>query len=225
MYNDTCCGVRTWWNVDGEVEYAYHTEYNYSGAALCTCCGTMMYSDGDGNEEYVTCGDCRGVTRCCSCGSHCYDGDAYYYDGNWYCESCYNEMFWHCPECNEDIVEEEDHGIEIYVRKINSANSYRDEFILVCEHCFEDMKPYLAKVPQTNIWKQPWNGESHMWVLSNDTLTNPARLCELNNKFDSFRLRGWRGEEGYVNFEVPEDDPNRFVNVLKRDDDDDSLPF
>ena len=34
MYNDTCCGVRTWWNVDGEVEYACHTEYNYSGAAL-----------------------------------------------------------------------------------------------------------------------------------------------------------------------------------------------
>ena len=74
--------------------------YNYSGPAQCMVCGK---TDVDfPTEKSLSCLECSDAKYCCSCNEYYDETDLIPYDGKYYCENCFNELFEYCGFCNED---------------------------------------------------------------------------------------------------------------------------
>ena len=91
---------------------------------------TVMLVTSD-NENI--CDDCAdNYTACVDCGDIVEKDDAYYYNGDTICESCYNDYYFTCEECGE-IVHEDD---SIYIE---------DKDMWVCRECAEDTYYYCEE--------------------------------------------------------------------------------
>lgn len=84
--------------------------FNYSGPRVCMHCGVEEPDFYD--EGQLVCDRCNDCARCDDCGDRIRNGDGYELDGNYYCESCYEQHVF------TDPVTEESHDID------NSVNVY-----------------------------------------------------------------------------------------------------
>ena len=91
---------------DGTVE---HVRILYSGPAECMVCGNRVY-DGEVDSDRLECANCYEEYVCSECGEHLTEEDVYEYNGSYYCESCYNELFSECTNCG--CVEPKDDMLE-----------------------------------------------------------------------------------------------------------------
>jgi len=81
-----------------------------------------------GNETDIT--DASSLMTCASCGAPI-DYDDYMYDGECYCEGCFNEMFFICESCGETFPDHEAN----YVNGTYYCNSCYEEFFTECANC------------------------------------------------------------------------------------------
>jgi len=67
---------------------------------LCPMCGERHLD----TRNSLLCNRCRNAFKVCpDCGERVYEneGTMHRHDGNWYCESCFNNNFARCPECGD----------------------------------------------------------------------------------------------------------------------------
>ena len=81
----------------------------YSGPAECMVCGNRIY-DGEVDSDRLECASCYEEFVCAECGEHLSEDDLYEYNGSYYCESCYRDLFAECTNCG--CVEPKDDMIE-----------------------------------------------------------------------------------------------------------------
>lgn len=135
--------------------------YNYSGPAQCMVCGK---TDVDfPTEKSLSCLECSDAKYCCSCNEYYDETDLIPYDGKYYCETCFNELFEYCGFCDEDspyedfkeifIIDENDELIE-------GTNAFR-----VCPYCFENK--FKDHVIEKNLNSIPYSNNV-LTILVND---------------------------------------------------------
>ncbi|MBO5476134.1 MAG: amidoligase family protein [Clostridia bacterium] len=94
---------------------------------VCSVCGNTIHNDNYTIiEEEVVCTDCsEHITYCEHCGKTIDDRDdeTHCYDGNYYCDDCYNELFNVCRSCGNTIPTDD-------------CNWYDDE--PYCRDCYEN---------------------------------------------------------------------------------------
>lgn len=56
---------------------------------------------------YFSSEDDEGYVICACCGERIWEEDAYYYEGEYYCDDCFNENFYRCEHCS-DIIPQDD---------------------------------------------------------------------------------------------------------------------
>jgi hypothetical protein len=78
-------------------------EIDISGNARCVCCGNIIY-DEDHETSSVACYECGGCDPriyCSCCDRRIYEDETCWYEGEPYCESCWNDEFGMCDLCGE----------------------------------------------------------------------------------------------------------------------------
>lgn len=122
---------------------------------ICPSCGNEH-----SEEEWCTCGDCRGdEVRCARCGEYVDREDAYYIDGEWYCGDC---TFW-CEYHQERERESDDHT---YVNGYGTVCDYGLDAMVnngdvhECEQCGEY---YHINDYRATDWIDPETGEVHFF--------------------------------------------------------------
>ena len=91
--------------LDAEAEASINEPYiridfNYSGIPSCMRCGNEIYYE-DGNEWELVCENCSNLIHCTCCGEALEEEYAYYVDGDYYCEYCYDNETFKCPISGE----------------------------------------------------------------------------------------------------------------------------
>lgn len=134
----------------------------------CAECGSMRNcNEEESGSGYLMCEECdnRG-TRCHDCGERC--STDYYYDEEYYCESCYDENFSHCDCCGTTVYREDICEIRtsrycaVYV-----CSDCRDEHYHYCDRCEE----YHESVEAVDV-----NGFTEYWCDS--CVSDDAYTCE-----------------------------------------------
>lgn len=148
MYNDVGTAPKhylyydNYWLQEREKEENKNWTYfvNYSGLSQCMCCGSQV-NDFNG-EQALACEECEHTLKCADCGGYIDEDQAYEFDGELYCEDCYNDHAGICDCCDEDTAVESlydicitAHGEEISrpAGKYYCNTDYR-----ICESCLED---------------------------------------------------------------------------------------
>ena len=123
MYNDVDCNrssmigcyafphTNNWTGTYKElgIRYVKRTSTNsylvsicYSGPSQCMICGRVIDKDENGmDSDRLECPDCHEEIYCADCGERLDPEDAYEYNGQYYCESCYHDHFEECVMCSE----------------------------------------------------------------------------------------------------------------------------
>lgn len=132
MYNDTAHhNTRMYLNLSTNINY----ELNYSGIFTCMCCGESF----DASENTVICEECYAPLRCSCCNEILDEDEACYFNGEYYCESCYSELPY-CEICN-DIVDEEDLiALRLIEKENNKTYKCYYFFANLCYDCFDKLK-------------------------------------------------------------------------------------
>jgi hypothetical protein len=105
---------------------------HYSGPSECMSCGeTEIEID---NEQFLLCQDCEPVPCCSCCGEYYSENDLIYYNGDKYCEDCFNEHFFCCEIC-EDYASVEDCK-ELYLAE--DRDVFFSNPCYICSDCATD---------------------------------------------------------------------------------------
>lgn len=100
MYNDAECN-------EGYYYLAVDTSdtpggyFEYDGEAHCVCCGDIMSNDDE--DSQVVCNSCQGLTYCDCCGDLTPIKMMSDFDGEYYCDFCYNERVKNCRGCEDQV--------------------------------------------------------------------------------------------------------------------------
>lgn len=117
MYNDVGCENHAG-AYGAHIAQAYaHRQLNFSGPAVCMCCGSEIpyYGDDDGANT-LCCESCRDSIRCCCCGQEMDPEEvSWANNGQAYCYDCYNENFSHCETCGDEVDNEDATFLEMGV--------------------------------------------------------------------------------------------------------------
>jgi hypothetical protein len=121
----------------------------------CAICGSMRNCDEEeSGSSYLMCEECdnRGI-RCYDCGGNC--STDYCYDGEYYCESCYNENFSHCDHC----------GITVFRDDICEVRTSRYGTAYVCSDCMNDHYHYCDRCGEyyRSVEEVDVNGSIEYW--------------------------------------------------------------
>lgn len=167
MYND--------FENNGEEPIIYSTEinfenfcnsyYSYSGEAYCTVCGQILRS-----EEETLCDKCGHSIFCCRCGEVINEDEAFYIEGEYYCQDCAEEHFNYCDRCSEYTSQE---VAPIYkLIKGDKCWMYQS----VCEDCLNYFKSNGQIIFDERVKKYFWIDNSYLWDRNN--YINPNTLSD-----------------------------------------------
>jgi len=95
---------------------------------FCLLCGNELCT-----TEDLICSSCNNSVTCAACGEAVDTDYAYYYEGNPYCEYCWNEQFVYCTVC-DIVVPEEDAR---YYNNCPYCECCFDSHFTVCSICGE----------------------------------------------------------------------------------------
>ena len=125
---------------------------NYSGSANCMHCGRLITYDGNSDDAgTLFCATCGGDIFCASCGCRMRHDDSETYwgpDDQPYCESCYNENFSTCENCDEVVHNDEIYYVSFNLRRpeilqkeeeLGLASTHWSSCVdrTVCSHCLQ----------------------------------------------------------------------------------------
>lgn len=106
-------------------------DFVYSGESECMCCGNIDEDFEDESSLMCECCCEDYSVYCAECGYRIHRDNAYYVDGSYYCEECYNELP-HCMICGE--AHHTDYLNEILVMTADEQHIY-SEPVKVCSCC------------------------------------------------------------------------------------------
>ena len=136
---------------DGETYNA-----NFSGEAVCTECGAVIFPD-DIDAHMTVCRSCNRDWQCSECGDwHGEYDSCYEVDGRSVCHYCYSEAE-ACEVCGEKTFNYEYTPILIQTENQEIANRFNHSFkIMVCPHCihykeYEELFGPLCQVPPQSL--------------------------------------------------------------------------
>lgn len=120
----------------------------FSGESECMVCGHQIeYYGGDGQTNALVCENCDDSIWCADCGERIPRHDAYYVDGMYVCEYCYENHFSECNICEE--IHHESDVRPLYLRYQGEITSYH---LMACHYCmgsekFENQMGKVARIP------------------------------------------------------------------------------
>lgn len=171
MYND--------FENNGEEPIIYSTEinfenfydscYSYSGEAYCTVCGQAIES-----EEETLCDECNNSIYCYCCGEAVNEDEAFYIEGNYYCQDCAEEEFNYCERCSEYTSQEVTPVYELVLDNDNILRCW--VFQSICEDCLNYFKSNEKIVFDERVNKYFWIDNSYRWDRNN--YINPNTLSD-----------------------------------------------
>ena len=149
-------------------------EYNLSGPAVCTNCGSVIYREDSQEPSWTICSDCAGVWRCTYCGDLC-SGEAYYTEDrdDPFCWYCYENRTSQCECCGDRVIDA--HNVFIRLLKdppdsdLESCNW--GHCVTVCSYCYNHAdNTFLNKFGQPFWAKDMWGRDRR--VISIDTISD-----------------------------------------------------
>jgi hypothetical protein len=134
----------------------------------CAECGELRDCEYEASgSNYLTCEECddRGI-KCSACGCHC--NEDYYYDGSYYCDDCYEELFSYCERCDETTPRDE----------LHTVRNDRGGYISVCHDCLERYYSYCDRCEEycESVEEVDVNGSIEHWCDS--CVSDDAYTCE-----------------------------------------------
>ncbi len=154
----------------------------YSGETECMYCGRFLDNAQDNNDDieetgYVICNECCKYVQCdcCGCSERSYD-DLYELDGEYYCETCYND------HAVEDIMGET-HNYDncskysLFARHLEKGEVVDpDRAHYVWVYNYGDLAQYLAGEPIHHKYrKEDWYWESRFSYITPEELTEEGK--------------------------------------------------
>lgn len=121
------------WNEDK----SFYT-LRYDGIAKCLGCHEDVH-----DSHYPYCHSCNGDVRCTCCNNIVSELDAYYIDGEFYCNDCYSDIFQCCDSCLDTVVRSESSAgkiINTFIYLLHKPKNEDDRIIsyaslFFCEDC------------------------------------------------------------------------------------------
>lgn len=114
----------------------------YSGVGQCMWCGKET---GDFSyESNLICGCCDNELYCTKCGERIHEDDAYWVNGECYCEYCYQDLPY-CDSCEETVSYDSSMN-RVYIS--NGNKIYKWYYVDLCYDCFyynSFVQKYLKK--------------------------------------------------------------------------------
>jgi hypothetical protein len=130
----------------------------------CPNCGKRSVLDPEG----FLCADCgeNGIIRCANCGLVVHEDDAMWYDGEPYCQDCWDDLFSYCDNCGENFPRE-------YLKRGPDGNYY-------CESCFDELFAQCDNCREYVSRDDLWEGPDHHYYCEEcfDALFSPCDICE-----------------------------------------------
>lgn len=148
-------------------ENFYHSCYSYSGEAYCTVCGEILES-----EEETLCDKCGHSTYCYCCGEAINEDEAFYIEGEYYCQDCAEETFNYCDRCSEYTSQEVTLIYELI--KDDKLRCWGSQSI--CEDCLSFFKSNGKIIFDERVKKYFWIDNSYRWDRNN--YINPNTLSD-----------------------------------------------
>ncbi len=170
MYNDFGNNNTTHIVLAPEIANGGAIQCHYSGVPECMYCGEELCSTSDiDSEGCVICLDCLAAYTCDCCGDRVYSSDSLYeLDGEYLCESCYNDKY------VEDYFTDEGHNVENCTRTfLISENPHEGDDLALWRlkdiycHVYTDTSEYFN---DTHIysWKSGFWTERIDYITPND---------------------------------------------------------
>ena len=101
------------------------------GKPICPVCGINEIT----TSEYLGCDDCIGF-KCVCCGRNVIPQYERIYEGEYYCEKCYDDLFDYCDICGQEVGHDTTAlNVKEYNPEINDAVYHEGE--IYCNSCFE----------------------------------------------------------------------------------------
>lgn len=168
MYND--------FENNGEEPIIYSTEinfenfcnsyYSYSGEAYCTVCGQALES------EETLCNECGHSIHCYCCGEAINEDEAFYIEGEYYCQDCAEEHFNYCDRCSEYTSQE----VAPIYQLIKDDKLRCWVFQSICEDCLNYFKSSEKIIFDERVKQYFWIDNSYRWDRNN--YINPNTLSD-----------------------------------------------
>lgn len=139
--------------------------YNLSGPAVCTGCGSIIYYGDDADPRSTVCRECSGDWQCDCCGEWC-NGDSYEYHGHTYCYHCYHYELKECEVCGERHEPDDVSTVYVELTEIPKSNRLEAEnwsyVIDVCTDCLDS--PNFERLFGEPFWRVDNWGRNRLCV-------------------------------------------------------------
>jgi hypothetical protein len=130
----------------------------------CPNCGQYSVLD----SKSFLCSNCeeKDIVHCANCGFVLREDDAMWYDGEAYCEDCWNDLFGFCDNCGEYYPRE-------YIARGPDGNFY-------CEACFDSLFERCENCDEYFSREDLWEGPDHRHYCERCFLSifSPCDICD-----------------------------------------------
>ena len=183
----------------------YKLEVGYSGKSQCMICGKVT-SDMD-SPEMLNCEDCGYVPRCSWCGDTTPEDYLVEFNGEYICQSCYEDNVRTCEYCNEEFYythlknvvilpnldkSQQKEMYEKEMRKNCWLEGYDERLdynyvpnakFHVCEDCVEGLKKEILAEGADFYYANGWRYENYLFVFFDDLsqATKKSYFPDVNN--------------------------------------------
>lgn len=153
---------------------------NYSGVSECVWCGNTSDVVRLSKAEALVCDECENCNRCAECGKAIYEDDSYYYfNDQYYCEDCVDEVANWCVLCGDYTLKENTTAIKILIEKQDEEIIIFDEENYICNDCISYFKKELANGAE--VFKDD-EGILYFWA-QDVNVSSPLLPNQLYQKF------------------------------------------
>lgn len=156
--------------LDGDFQQCYHDEQHYNKANMIELENHNSYYDVNDQVYCVYCYN-KYVRKCVNC-SDCIDTQAEttkYFDGDWYCQDCYDQEITTCDACGNEI--RRDYEYYTYDR-----SGYQ---IFVCQDCVSDYQQQCQNCGETiNIYNDQCQRTHNGDIICQSCYQNSYFYCE-----------------------------------------------
>jgi hypothetical protein len=130
----------------------------------CPSCGRYSVLD----SQSFLCSHCeeKEIVHCANCGFILRDDEAFWYDGDAFCEDCWNDLFSFCDNCGEYYPRE-------YIARGPDGNFY-------CEACLDSLFSRCENCDEYFSRDDLWEGPDHRYYCKSCFLSvfSPCDICD-----------------------------------------------
>ncbi len=189
MYNDIYDSRMAFLNLNRLPKDHYYI--NFSGPAVCTCCGCIIDEGNSCGTSRVACSNCLNEFYCDCCGEW-NDGEPIMVDGRAYCECCYENELITCECCGDNVIHYRSFPIVVGNKKKGDDYSFFDfcYTICICDECVSD--EILINEMYGGIYTvKNWYGNP-IQVVYIEKITNEGLESEITSRKTTEMLKAFR---------------------------------